>query len=113
MRVGTILLTKDNCYINDFGDLPTRPKHDKYLLSEVCKGQVVSEEAYSLLPLSVQKICMVGAIPTVPITIKELSQCDILIVSRSAEDCLLGKTFRLDNFNLVVKDRKIEIWSKK
>lgn len=111
--VGTILLTQDNFYVDLEGNLPPRPKHDKLLLSEICKGQVVSDEAYSMLPLSIQKLCTVGAIPTVPITIRELASCQILIVSRSPKSLLDGKTFRLDNFNLVVKDRKIEIWSRK
>lgn len=111
--VGTILLTHDNLYVDLHGNLPERPKHDKLLLSEICKGQVVSDEAYSMLPLSIQKLCTVGTIPTVPITIRELADCQILIVSRSPKSLLAGKTFRLDNFNLIVKDRKIEIWSKK
>lgn len=113
MFCGTILLTKDNFYVDINGNLPKRPKHDKLLLSEICRNQVVSDEAYNMLPLSIQKLCTVGTQPTVPITINELANCQILIVSRSTDEVSSGKTFRLDNFNLIVKDRKIEIWSRK
>lgn len=117
MFCGTILLTKDNYYVGTSSDklaehLPHRPKHDKLLLSEMCKGQVVSDDAYNMLPLSIQKLITVGENPTIPITIQELANCQLLIVSRSIEEFLTGKKFRLDNFKLIVKDRKIEIWSK-
>ena len=111
--VGTILLTRNNYYVDQSGDLPVRPKHDKMLLTEICARKTVSNAGYELLPPSIQKLCMVSDNPQVPITIQELSQCDILIISRSPKEFIGGKIFRLDNFNCIVKDRKIEIWSKK
>ncbi len=111
--VGTILLTHNNYYVDQAGNLPVRPKHDKKLLTELCIGKTVSNAGYELLPPSIQKLCMVSDRPIVPITIQELGQCDILIVSRSPQELVEGKVFRLDNFNCIVKDRKIEIWSKK
>jgi len=111
--VGTILLTKNNYYTTGTsGNLPQRPKHDKLLLSEMCKNQIVSDKAYEMLPLSIQKFITVGENPTIPITIRELAQCQLLIVSRSSEEFICGKKFRLDGFKQIVKDRKIEIWSK-
>ena len=112
MIVGTILLTKSNKYVDNEGNLPKRPKFDKELLTSIVKGGIVSEEAYIMLPYSMQKLCTVGDY-SVPITIRELSKADLLIVSRSAEDFEGGKEFRLDNFKCVVKDRKVEIWTSK
>ncbi len=111
MIVGSILLTKSNEYLTAEGTLPTRPKYDKLLLTELCKGELVSQEGYDLLPPSIQQICMVDHEPSMPITISELDKCDLLIVSRSSMATSgEGKKFRLDNFKLIVKDRKCELW---
>ena len=111
MRVGTILLTKSNKYVDASGNLPKRPKFDKELLTSlVAKEGKVTEEGYNMLPLSIQKQTIVNNHDWMPITIKELAKADLLIVSRSTEDFEGGKVFRLDNFRCLVKDRKVEIW---
>lgn len=114
MKVGTILLTKSNFYCNANGDLPKRPKHDKELLAGIIAGGRVSNAGYDMLPFSLQKLVTVDTIvPNTPITIRELAKSDLLIVSRSQEELEFGKQFRLDNFKLLVKDRKVELWIRK
>lgn len=111
MQVGTILLTRTNQYAKEDGSLPTRPRHDKELLSCLINGRRVSKAGYSLLPSSMQQLCRVTlAEPIMPITIKELAECELLIISRSAEEFESSKVFRLDNFKCLVKDRKVELW---
>lgn len=111
MKVGTILLTKSNKYVDANGKLPKRPKFDKELLSAiVSKDGKVTDEGYDILPPSIQRKVIVNSKDFAPVTIEELAQADLLIVSRSPEDFENGKVFRLENFDCLVKDRKIEIW---
>jgi len=110
MIVGTILLTKDNVYVKDDGSLPIRPAWDKELLKGLIDGGRVSDKAYAMLPPSMRKLVEVDTkLPNIPITIKELANADLLIVSRSLELCR-GKKFRFENFRLLLKDRKVELW---
>lgn len=111
MVVSTILLTKSNKYIDANGNLPKRPTHDKTLLAELVSSQLsVSEEGYNTLPPSIQKLCIVDTNYKMLITIPEIANSELLIVSRSTEDFEDGKEFRLDNFKCLVKDRKVELW---
>lgn len=114
MKVATILLSPSNKYIDKDGNLPSRPRHDKALLTGLCDGRRVSAEGYALLPPSIQKICMVNMSPSqaqiMPITIKEIASADLLIVSRSSLEVDGGKEFRLKGFKCLVKDRKVELW---
>jgi len=115
MKVGTILLTRSNKYVDDRGNLPKRPKHDKTLLEGVLETEgTVSSVGYDMLPPSIQRHVVVIGDDTntdyAPVTIKELDKAEMLIVSRSPEDFDIGKEFRLDNFRCLVKDRKVEVW---
>ena len=116
MIVSTILLTRDDHYVDSHGILPLRPSHDKTLLRELVRGQIISPEAIEMLPAS---ICNVGVWdntqePTIGITILEIDALtDLLIVSRSNGIILDGKKFRFDNFTLLVKCTNIEIWKRK
>lgn len=115
MKVGTILLTKDNKYVDTEGNLPKRPKHDKELLTSILETcGVVSSIGYDMLPPSIQKHVVVTGdyanTDYAPVTIKELNKAELLIVSRSSEEFENGKVFRLDNFKCLVKDRKVELW---
>jgi len=117
MIVSTILLTKDNFYINENGDLPKRGLHDKHLLTELVRGQTISTKAAEMLPPSIKGLAQVisdKVEPTVGITIREIAGLsDILIVSHSTELIVRGSVFRLDNFELLVKDRKTSIYKRK
>jgi len=113
MKVGTILLTKSNKYVDAEGNLPKRPNFDKELLRGLVSGKRVSGYSYLMLPPSIQKLCYCkefGSEEYFPISVKELAEAELLIVSRSQEDFEGGKEFRLDNFKCLVKDRKVEIW---
>jgi len=112
MFCGTILLTEDNYYVDEFGNLPDRPAHDKTLLKEMLRGQTVSEEGYDMLPPSMRRQVRTSGEPTYPVTIKELAECQLLIISRSPGTITNGRKFRLDAFTPVFKDTKIEIWSR-
>ena len=117
MIVSTILLTKDNFYINENGDLPKRGSHDKRLLTELVRGQTISIKAAEMLPPSIKGLAQVisdKVEPTIGITIEEIAALsDILIVSHSTELIVRGKQFRLDGFELLVKDRKTSIYKRK
>ena len=116
MIISTILLSSDNFYVNENGELPKpRPPHDKQLLATLCKGQSVSQKAYDMLPPSIREVVKVTELePTIGITIPEINALtDLLIVSRSNELIVRGKKFDLErSFKLLVKDRKIELWER-
>jgi len=117
MVVSTILLTSDNFYINEDGSLPMRPDFDKTLLTALAKNNIVSNEGYNMLPPSIKSVVKTSneqQEPEFPITIREINAfTDLLIIVRSNELIIGGKQFRLDNFELLVKDRKIELWRRK
>lgn len=113
MLVGTILLTRANKYVDNEGNLPKRPKHDKELLTSLLRAEgAVSNTGYEMLPLSIQKHVIVTEdnVDYAPVTIDEIAESDLLIISRATEELESGKPFRLDNFRCLVKDRKVELW---
>ena len=116
--IATILLTKDNQYLIE-GRLPKRPDFDKDLLTGLAKGLTVSKKGYAMLPNSIKREVFNPnrnvAQPQYPVTIPEIDGLsDILLVVRSLE---IGgsdsKVFRLDNFELMLKQRDIELWIRK
>ncbi len=114
--IGTILLSKDNKYIDKDGKLPVRPAYDKDMLRAFVKGNSVSAAGYEMLPPSIRGLVgMTGASDgrTMPITILELAACDLLLVNRAEEELDGGKVFRLDNFKCIVEEKQIELWIKK
>jgi len=116
--IATILLTKDDQYLVK-GRLPRRPDYDKELLTGLAVGMIVSKAGFDMLPNSIKREvhCPVGMSkePNFPITIKEIDGlADILLVVRSLE--ISGsdsKVFRFDNFELLLKQREIELWKRK
>jgi len=110
--IGTILLSKDDKYVDDLGNLPKRPAGDKELLMGLLSAQIVSPRGYKMLPPSLQAVCMndLYKFPTFPVTIPEIDKCTLLIVSRSPEAIEGGKVFRLNGFRCILKDRKVELW---
>ena len=116
MVVSTILLTRDNKYVKEDGSLPKRPNFDKKLLTELVRGQIISPEAIEMLPASITNVAVWNnrSEPTIGITIPEIDALtDLLIVSRSNETILGGKTFRLDNFNLIVTTPHLDLYKRK
>jgi len=115
MKIGTILLTKSHKYVDDFGNLPVRPDFDKKFLANFIEGGLVSERAFNLLPPSLKKLVKIGSNSEIntAIKIKELAECDLLVVVKSPKEIKNGKTFRLNKFKLLIEDTKIEIWKRK
>lgn len=118
MIVSTILLTADNQYVKDDGSLPARPDFDKKLLTELCRGELITDEAHAMLPRSISSLAWSAEAefkdPTIGITIREIAMLTkLLIVVRSTEWFTGGRVFRLDNFEQIVKDRKVELWVRK
>ncbi len=112
--ISTILLDKNNYYIDDRGQLPERPIFDKKLLFAFCYGQYVSQEGYKLLPPSIKNhVYIDNNNITIAITIKEIAELsNVLIVIRSNKDIIKGKKFRFNNFYNLIKQNNIEIWVK-
>jgi len=113
--VATILLDPNDRYVDAEGNLPKRPRWDKKLLAALVAGETVSHKGYKLLPPSIRETVEVShMIEPYPITIEEIDAlADILIVSRSPEPLRNGKTFRLNNFVLIMLSKDIEIWKRK
>lgn len=114
MNIALLLLSSDDCYVSQNGELPVRPSFDKKLLTETLRGQNISPLGFQTLPPSIQKIVKIGSSidgRNFPVTIPEIALADLLIISRSQEP-LNGKKFRLDNFQLLAKSFEIEIWKK-
>ena len=116
MIVSTILLSADGYYIDANGNLPHRPEFDKRLLKALVKNQVISWNAYNILPDSILKDAkeVSNNEPTVGITIPEIDGLtDLLIVVRNLIPLGRGKKFRLDKFERIVHLSAIEIWRRK
>ena len=114
MNIALLLLSQDDCYVKSSQErdiLPVRPYFDKSLLSSVLNGQNVTSEGFKMLPPSIKKLVQVGSNPF-PVTIREIADADLLIVTRS-EYPLNGKKFRLDKFTMVAKQPELEIWVRK
>ena len=115
--IATLNLTKDNVYVMENGKLPLRQDFDKELLTGLARGMIVSKKGFNMLPNSIKKEvhCPLGIArdPNFPVTIKEIDAlADIIIVVRSVE-IGRGKEFRFTNFNLMLRQRDIELWVRK
>lgn len=116
MIVSTILLSLDDCYIDNHGNLPSeRPNFDKKLLKAIVNGQTVTHKAFNMLPNSIRKdLVVTDENPSVGVTISEISALSDMIVVVRTQECLNSPfKFRFTNFECLVKDTKIEIWMKK
>ena len=115
MIVSCILLSPDNVYVDQFDSLPDRPDFDKELLTTLCRNMVVSSKGYEMLPPSIRALVIENPSrePEIGITIDEIDALtDLLIVVRS-KTRIDGRRFRLDRFEPIVIDTKIEIWKRK
>jgi hypothetical protein len=118
MIVSTILLSLNNVYVDEDGNLPVRPSFDKTLLTGLCKNKIVSDTGYNMLPPSIREVTVKQSLtdawePEIGITISEIDALsDLLIVVRSHE-MIYGKQFRFDNFEPLAITKEIEIWRRK
>ena len=120
--INTILLDKNNHYVDHNGKLPERPKFDKKLLYAFCYNQIVSPAGYNLLPNSIRRVVTIAPRErsewnlytpqiTKGITIKEIADLStVLLIIRSKKTIKKGKKFRLNNFHNILKNKYIELW---
>ena len=116
MIIGTILLSQNDCFVDDRKNLPQgRPQWDKELLKTYVSLNTISREGYKLLPPSIQAVAKVTRKePELAITIQELDALpDILYVVRSSRMTHGGKKFRLDNYEPILKELRFEVWKRK
>jgi len=115
MISGILLLTEDNMYVDDRGNLPHRPTYDKALLRTLVSLNTVTHRGYDLLPKSIQEVATISNTdPTLVLTIQEIDAlADFLIIIRSARKVSGGKKFKLDKFERIAAPGQIELWNRK
>lgn len=115
MITAFIKLDEANRYVYDDGELPTAARWDKELLTYAVSKSLISEEAYKILPPSMQKVAHIThGEPTLPIKVPEIAGlADLLIVTKVTISPRSGKKFRFDDFERIVKTGGLEIWIRK
>jgi len=116
MKIGTIMLSQDGCFVDDRKNLPQgRPQWDKQWLKTLVGLNTVSKAGYDMLPPSIKEVATVThGEPTLAITVPELDSLpDILFVVRSPRMTRNGKKFRLTNYETIMTEERFEIWKRK
>ena len=119
MKVGIILLSQDNMYVDNHGRLPKRPDFDKELLVALVKGQkfTCSENTFNDLPDSIMKNAYytAGRDYDVNLGIKTFKwdKPHLLLVTRSPQYLNSGKHFSLEGYNRYFDSPTLEIWIRK
>lgn len=121
MTVSVVLLSSNNVYVGDNGELPERPSFDKLLITALAKDRLVlcSRATLNTLPPSI--IQAAAGLTTdhrdpwdVNFGIETFNALsDVFIIVRSAK-VLKGKEFKLErlyqNYNLIYKNNELELW---
>jgi len=117
MTLGVVLLSKNNKYIGEQGQLPARPSWDKDFITRLIKGKRVlcSKETLNSLPKSILKSAYFTtsceAEYDINFGIDTFKQKpDLLIVVRSNDDLDGGYEFRLSGYELLVKRQNMELY---
>ena len=131
MSIGIILLSNDNYYLGEDGELPSpRPEWDKKLLLALCEDKICicSQNTYDTLPPSLTKKAKgvyvahgdVNYDVNLGISTFKTQKPEVLYVVRTGEDLGGGKEFRmsdiLENYvkcDSVYNKHNIEIYVKK
>lgn len=126
MKVGCVLLSMDNYYLGNEGQLPERPSFDKEFLTNLCKDRTLLSSVNTLkdLPKSILDTCSSVTTSTasfweVNIGIKTFRECppDIFFITRSNEWLKDGKQFDIkwleNKYIMVLNHNNLEIWLKK
>ena len=115
MITGIVLLSQDGKYLDDRNQLPHRCSWDKELLTHLVSVNLISKYGYDLLPPSIKDVAKItNGEPELALTIQELNALpDTLIVVRSARMVSGGKVFRMDNYEPILTEQRIEIWKKR
>jgi len=118
MKVGILLLSQDDYYVDEEGDLPPRPNFDKELLLALCKGQgcLGSRKTLEGLPRSLKDTAYCYELVDdydVNLGIKTLytQPPHMLIVVRSDSYLYAGKLFDIENrFIEKFRSENLELW---
>jgi len=116
MKVGLLLLSQDNYYIDNYGRLPARPNFDKELLVALCRGQrfTCGSNTMEALPDSILKNSYFTAEDEYDINLGMITLIDnpphLLIVTRSQQYIHIGKHFSLSDYSLKFKSNNLEIY---
>ena len=120
MKVGIVLLSQDNFYVDKHNNLPKRPKFDKELLKALCKGQrvVVGPNTRHAMPPSI-----LGTTTEVPweddydlnlgMVPMQVNPPNLLIVVRSDTYLHEGKHLSLKEYERFFNGVELEIWIKR
>ena len=103
-----MLLSKNNVYISNEGNLAKRPRWDKTFITDLIRGQRVlcSAKTLKTLPTSILGAGYFTTDPTndydINFGVETFSSApvDMLIVVRSGQE-MEGKKFRLDEYSLI------------
>ena len=117
MKVGIMLLSQDNMYVDKNGKLPKRPKFDKELLTALVKGQMFtcSENTFEDLPDSILKNAFYtrGRDYDINLGVATFRNAPhLLIVTRSEEYLQGGKHFSLKGYKRYFEGNGLELWIK-
>ncbi len=119
MKVGIVLLSQDNFYVDKHNNLPKRPKFDKELLRALCKDQriVVGPNTKHSMPPSILETTTevpwedeydlnLGMVPL------KVNPPKLLIVVRSGQYLHQGKHLSLANYTRMFDTEELELWVK-
>jgi len=119
MKIGILLLNKNDVYITEEGVLPKRPSWDKRFLLDLIKGQrvVCSKETLKTLPKSIIDTAYFTTNTSLDYDINFgistfIDAVDLLFVVRSNGE-EKGKVFNLSNYNKILNRGGLEIWKNK
>ncbi len=118
MKVGIILLSQDNYYLDNYGELPKRPEFDKELLVALCKLQTFTcgQNTFKSLPDSILRNAFYteGGEYDVNLGIITLVENPphLLLVSRSDQYIHDGKHFSLKDYTRYFDSPDLELWIK-
>ncbi len=114
MKVGIILLSQNDMYVDSEGNLPTRPDFDKELLVALCKGQKFTCGTNTIwtLPPSIMDNAYYDRNYDINLGIITLVQDPphLLLVSRSDDYMIDGKSFSLKSYKRYFESEYFELW---
>ena len=120
MTLGILLLSSNGFYVDEEGNLPQRTPWDKQFLLDLCRNRkvIASNNTIGQLPKSLLNVCKsvdnsarpFGYDINLGIETYNMYDTDILLITRSAEPLHKGKIFKLDNYDLILRQGDLEIW---
>lgn len=119
MKIGILLLNKNDMYLTKDGRLPTAPKWDKTFLKDLIKGKRVlcSFNTLKDLPKSILDCAYFTTNENLDYDVNFgistfKNKVDLLFIVRSEDTFNDGKKFNLSDYSLKLKKGDLEIWTK-